>query len=159
MAFIRIKKIKGKPYGYVVSNTYRKRGNRVRQKTLAYLGKAIIPEKKFHTPFLAWINPPDPLTYASSTVPEEIINDLVRWEKWKHGMSQEEIPVLKINHGHLCSYAITHILTTFRNIQKESSEGAYERDYALALADAFVKAGIEVPESVFIALYQKATEK
>ena len=45
MAFIRTKKIKGYEYAYIVENTWKKRGCKVKQKTKKYLGRVYRHDK------------------------------------------------------------------------------------------------------------------
>lgn len=157
MVFIRTKKIKNKEYAYLVENTYRKRGNPVRQKTKQYLGKVKVPKKVSSTHFIEWLNPQNPKVYMDKSSEVKIVSDLVRWELDKHGEIQEQKVVLKINHGFLCGYTLHNIQKSMKKIKQESFQNkeAYERDYAIELAESFVKAGIEIPESVFIALFKK----
>jgi len=159
MAFIRTKKIKKNNYAYLVENKYMRRGNPVKQKSKKYLGRIIEPEKTKGIHFLEWIKR-DPKEYLDNHNEEKIAEDLIRWELYKHDAEMPKNKVLKINHGFLCEYSKSKIIQTMHKIRQESPENKefYEREHAVELADIFVKAGVNIPESVFIALFKKLTK-
>src|SRR3989338_3115842 len=117
--FIRIKKIKGKEYAYLVENTWRKRKQSSRQQVKAYLGKIIQLQKIGKT-----IPPPDIIQDNYSRA----LTKLMTWELQQQGFQEKEGKliiqeiqidlesqkvqcqnkdvVLKINEGYLCSHTL-----------------------------------------------------
>ena len=156
MVFIRTKRIKNNEYAYLVENRYRKRGNSVKQKNKKYLGRVIHVKRTSNSHFFDWLKR-DPKEYMDTTCEARILDDLVRWELFCHSYELKNKGVLKLNHGFFCDYTKTEVIKIMNKIKRESSynKESYEMDYAVELADDFVKAGLAIPESVFIALFKK----
>lgn len=95
MGFIRIKRIKGHDYAYLVDNVWRKRpkgGQKgARQKVKRYLGRVINPEKtvyeKNHEDFFTKFGISEVSAYLNKPL-GEIVSDLVRFELMGAGFSE-----------------------------------------------------------------------
>lgn len=168
MAFIRIKKVKGKEYAYLVRSKWSKHGPK--QKVKAYLGKLYRLGKEKDVDFWETVDA-KPESYARLAAKEKIVHDLIRFELLKHGFADNEGRwvkdglkvdikkkkfvngrnagcVLAINEGYLCGYKIKELL------KYEQGERVEESGYNLA--KLFVESGIVVPQEVFIAYYEKS---
>ena len=160
MTFFRIKKIKGKEYAYVVENEWHKKGSR--QKVKGYLGRAYRFDLKNNADFSGYFKIEDVPNYVESNNKSKIINDLVEWELFKFSISKEEFSIdlsnikiqknkrhvaLLINDGFMCNL-------TLKNLLEFKPEGDEQAD-GYRLAKAFVEAGIEVPQEVFVGLFSK----
>lgn len=170
MAFIRIKKIKGKEYGYLVQNKWRKGKNKgVKQKVKSYLGRVYrlcrVEEKDFWETVDS-----DAEIYLKIATKEKILHDLVRFEMIKHGfvnikgkwvkegvvvdIDRKKIVnesssgcVLAINEGYLCSYRLKRLFNYEANGEIE--------EVGPELARLFIESGIDIPQDVFIGYYEK----
>ena len=156
--FVRIKKIKGYQYAYLVENSWQ--GGSSRQKVKGYLGRVYSLDVE-HKPFSG--------TLSGSF--KEIVRALVQWQLECYGFAitqqhaikdglrvdlctfsfvQEKtgkVFVLKGKEGYLCQHTITELLSF-------TSEG-YEEKVGRDLAHAFVAAGISVPKETFITIFEK----
>ena len=160
MSFIRLKKINGKQYAYLVENKWYKRGFKgkgkgSRQKVSKYLGRVYHLEKAIDKDFLGFKEINNLEEYLINNAQDEIIKDLVRWEMFRHNIDSNEFLIdlnskkivknkkavsLKLNEGILNSYTLRRLF----NLRKEDS---------YYLANCFVEAGIEVPKEVFVGLF------
>jgi hypothetical protein len=162
MAFVRIKKISGKEYGYLVTNSWT--GSGPRQKVAKYLGRIIRPAEAKSEPFGAFLG-----LKSENEVNEwitkngfgEIAAALIRRELANYALSAatlkveaEKVEILDdkgravayaLNDGFLCSY------TARKLIEYEPSA-----DYSgYDLADALTAAGIAAEKEVFISVFGK----
>lgn len=168
--FIRIKKLKGRDYAYLVKNTWTKKGPR--QKTKKYLGRCVRPEKVKDIDFIEYYNI-DPEDFVYSNDPKAVLERLFEFELIKHGFtkmknklvkddiearprsfkiynSEKNNVVLRINEGYLCEHMMKKIHRfNFRDEEKDPYR----------YADSFVAAGINIPKEVFISLYRRRTGK
>ena len=153
--FLRLKKVKGKEYCYLVENRWKSR-----QKVKKYLGATVRFEshkcdKDFH-----------PECFEKKT--EDVLRDIVIWELIKIGFSDEgkvlqkknilfhkekmnfrresKKIVLAINEGYLCDFTLKRILS-FRKSDDIKKDG-------VELARRFVDAGLNVPKEVFIEFFK-----
>jgi len=152
MAFVRIKKVQGKEYGYLVKNEWTSKGSR--QKVKAYLGKIIRPSKTTE----------QPLTIERSWNFSETIHKLVEWELSNHDIPKEvsykddqfktrrKSIVLALNEGFLCQQTLSQLLAF-------KPKGTYEEQVGLELANTLVEAGIMMPKEQFILLFEKVYKK
>ncbi len=167
--FLRIKKIKGKEYGYRVRNKWT--GNGARQKVVGYLGRIYRLERKNETSFgdyLANAHGKSYEEYMKSNDFDAIIMELVKWELSKHGgifrndgkidLGNVEVAlkemsvssggreiVLKMNDGYLCRHTLKNVFSV--HLGEEEEPG-------LDFAHALVNAGLRVPKEIFIRLYE-----
>lgn len=157
MAFIRIKKIKGKDYAYLVENKWTGKGTR--QKTVKYLGKVIELKK---------INNKE-LKKFSNLTPKQVIHELILLELKNHGFKKKDNIlklkkvifnpetyslssgnsniVLKLNNEFMCQYTINNLLN-FEHTGDEEQTG-------LALAKSVVSSGLTIPKEIFIHLFEQ----
>ena len=150
MAFVRLKKVKGKDYAYLVECKYRKKGPK--QKVKAYLGKVVKKEQVNKVDFYNFCNVEDINKYVKDNTHNRIMEDLVRWELHKHG-HEDGLPdniVLKINEGYLCNYNVRKIL--------RFNEGGDDSVIGFKLAKMFVDSGIKIPEELFVEYFKKVTK-
>jgi len=153
MTFVRIKKISGKEYGYLVTNTWT--GSGPRQKVAQYLGRVIRPQKAKSEGLGAFLGLTDGEVKAwilKNSFPE-VTAMLMKLELGNHGIAgSEELTdgkghpvVFALNDGFLCSYTAKKLL-----------EYDPEVDYSgYNLADALTAAGIAAEKEVFISLFGK----
>ncbi len=181
--FFRIKKIKGKEYAYVVENRWkptaksvelnassRSREHRTlrgmkprgsRQKVRGYLGRIYRFNLKNDINLLQFVKAENLQGYLDENDANKIITDLIEWEFFKFGISNEGFfadlaekkiqknnknVVILINDGFLCNLTLKNLL----EFKPENEENDGYR-----LARAFVEAGIKVPQEIFIGLFGK----
>ena len=166
MSFLRIKQIKGKNYAYLVENLWKSEGGS-RQKVKQYIGRVYSFElkNKENLGFLSFINKDNIEKYAMSTNFIMMIKDLINWEFYKHGIDDKEfnveldVPIvrkgsrevcIKINEGFLCGVHIERLIN-FRKDEEEENEEIIGYN----LAKVFIDAGIDVPQEVFIKIFEK----
>ena len=161
--FIRVKKIKGNKYAYLVENKLKK--GKIQQKVLSYLGKVCYFEKLKNNEFLEYNSIQNIDNYIKRSK-EDIIKDLIEFEMVRHGFKKnknflankdvsfdlsktwfEEKKVLAINEGFLCNYGIERLL----NLKLKGED----EEKGLMLAKAFVESGINVPKEIFVELFHK----
>lgn len=162
MGFIRIKKINGKEYAYLVENKWYKRGFKSkgrgpRQRVSMYLGRVYSFDKANEQDFFQYKNINDAQQYMIDNNSEEIIKDLIRWELHRHNIDINEFNInfsnkkvmrrkkevsLRINEGFLNSYTLRRLF----NLRKDDS---------FYLAKCFVDAGIAVPKEIFAGLFSE----
>lgn len=171
--FIRTKKIKGKDYAYLVRNVWRKRiknGKKgSRQKVSKYLGKVHRFEKIADNDFFKLFNVNDIAKYIEFRGQKGVIKDLIKLELINRGFKEGKIlvnsdvqfnmenlafirdgkeakAVIEMNEGFLCKETISKVINF--------KAGDEERE-GMNLADAFVSAGLAVPEEVFVEYYKR----
>jgi hypothetical protein len=159
MSFIRIKKIDGKEYAYLVENKWYKRkakdrGRGSRQKVSRYLGRVYSFDKVNDDDFHNFKKINDLEQYLGNNK-NKIIRELVEWELFRHNISNSEFFIdfsskkimkdkkevsLKINEGFLNSYTLNRLFNL------KSGNSYY-------LAKCFVEAGIEIPKEIFAGIF------
>lgn len=168
--FIRKKRIQGKEYAYLVKNEWTAKG--ARQKVSQYLGKVHVATPQHDVSFADFLKSLD-LTYKEykeDVAPQHFIQHIVAYELYKHGfqcvgshrwqqgdisvdlqeatLTLKTMPVVvQLNNDFLCEHTLKALLS-FSPVQDE-------QETAVALANAFVKAGIAVDPQLFIEVYQK----
>lgn len=146
MAFVRIKKVKGKEYAYLVENKWKK--GKVQQKTKKYLGRA----KKYETTKIADFLGANPLAslvanaltnagFDEKLKHEEVKIDLQK-KKVKKGRSEAAII---LNEGILSSHTLQALL---------NYEATEEEKPGMKLAKALGDAGVDLSNECFIKLYK-----
>jgi len=159
MGFVRIKKIKGTEYGYLVENTWTSRGSR--QKVKAYLGRIIKPAKAAELPV------PD-LTSLSFS---DAIKAVAKWTLLSHGfqegsssmlmqgtvladlaelkcINKTNPAVIAMHEGFLCQH-------TLQDAVGFIPSGNTEETIGKELANTLLEAGLSVPHEVFVQLFEK----
>lgn len=158
--FIRIKKIKGKEYSYVVENIWK--GKTSRQKVKCYIGRVFRFSLLNDVSFSEYLKIGNAKDYIENHDKNKVILDLVGWELFKFGISRQEFTIdfenaiiqknknnaaLMINEGFMCSL-------TLKNLLEFKAEGDEQAD-GYGLAKVFVEAGINVPQEIFVELFGK----
>ena len=163
MVFVRIKRISGNEYAYLVANSWT--GSGPRQKVSKYLGRAMRPEKAKSEglgTFLGLTSEQDIQEWMRKSSFVEIAAALIRLEMKNHdidGNNSYKINaenaeftndkgkplVFALNDGFLCSHTAKKLL---------GYDGA--ADYSgYNLADTLTAAGIAAEKDVFISLFGK----
>lgn len=170
MSFIRVKKINGNEYAYLVENRWYKRrvnGNGLgsRQKVSKYLGRVYGFDKTENIDFLTFKKIEDLEEYLRDSISNraKIIKDLIEWELFRHSINKEEFTIdfsnkkitnkknnkgnhkevsLKMNEGFLNSFTLSRLFGL-------RSGDSYH------LAKCFVEAGIEIPKELFVGMFGK----
>ncbi len=170
--FLRIKNIKGKEYAYRVKNKWTEKG--ARQKVVGYLGRLHRLELKNESSFENFVSENSKMSYDDYMRNMDfntIVMNLITWEILRHGgiekkenifdfgdfkaelgnmsvsSSGREI-VLRMNEGYLCKYTLKNIF----GIQLGE-----EQEPGMDFAHALVNAGLNVPQEVFVKLYERIT--
>jgi len=161
MAFVRVKRIYGSEYAYLVENTWTDKGTR--QKVGKYLGKLFRPDKVKSERLTEFLKIPEIRKYIGESNFRKIASDLIMLELQNHNLNEEikvnfetfsvgkgtKEVVVGINDGFLCNYTLQRLM-------------AYkpEEDYSgYLLADLITAVGIVPEQEVFIELYGKFREK
>ncbi|MBI2134199.1 hypothetical protein HYU11_05985 [Candidatus Woesearchaeota archaeon] len=153
--FIRLKKIKGKNYAYLVSNTWTEKGSR--QKVTGYLGKVHSPEKKRAKTLMEFASSEKIEDFFSNNSYTEIISKLVQLELHNHGLEDSffvldgrlktlsgKDAVIQLNQGFLCSETIKKLI-----------EYNAEEDDGYLLANLITYAGLSLEKDHFVLLFEK----
>lgn len=158
--FFRIKKIKDKEYAYLVENKWTNNG--VKQRVIAYLGRAYRFQQKNEIDFYQFIRLDNIDDYVNNNIKNKIIYDLIEWEILKHDINTHDFSldvdnarilknskniVILINNGFMCD-------VTLRSLLQFKAEGDEQSD-GYRLARTFVEAGIRIPQEVFIKFFSK----
>jgi hypothetical protein len=171
--FIRIKKIKGLEYAYLVKSVWKDKT--ASQKVVSYLGKVYILSKTNTTSFETFCQ--QEKKDIENADLKTIIKTLMEWTLWQHSFTKDPLIqkkwllengkivgdpeklkitsgkkeiTLKINEGYMNSFTIKELLNI--QLSKKTEE---QRHAATLLANAFVNAGIQVPQNIFIEVFQK----
>lgn len=173
--FIRIKKIKGLEYAYLVKSIWKDKT--ARQKVVQYLGKIYILIKTNTASFETFCQ--QERKNLENADLKAIIQALMEWTLWQHGFVPVDDPLiqkkwllengkvvgdpeklkitsgkkevtLKISDGYMNSFTLKELLNI--QINKKTEE---QRQAATLLAKAFIDAGIQVPQDIFIEVFQK----
>lgn len=163
MAFVRVKRISGGEYAYLVENSWTDRG--ARQKVGKYLGRVHRPEKAKSEGLGAFLGISDLGKHIRSKDFKAVAADLVKLELHNHGVKEGDFEVnfdnlsvrdsrgkgvaISMNSGFLCSHTLNRLL-----------EYDADKDYSgYLLADLITAAGIVPEHDVFIELYGKFRAK
>jgi len=163
--FIRVKKIKGHSYAYLVENSWNNK--KARQKVKQYLGRIYEPEKVNTVSFEEFYKLPKDYKKTVSALMEWVllqhgfVKDQLVQKKWiyQHGKivgdpdtfkitSGKNNVTLKINEGYMNEYTLKEIM----NIDIKKQE---QHEAGTMLAKAFISAGIPIPHEAFIEIFQK----
>ena len=98
MSFIRVKKINGKEYAYLVENKWYKRkvkgkGRGPRQKVSMYLGRVYKYNKTKNIDFFNFKNIDNLEYYLKNNGRAKIIKDLVEWELFRHSINKGKFTI------------------------------------------------------------------
>ena len=159
MAFVRVKRVYGNQYGYLVENFWN--GGGTNQKVTRYLGKVLSPEKVKSESLAGFLKVADLGKYVRESDFRVIVRDLVRLELQNHGVKSEDFTVdfeegavcskkgkgvvFAMNDGFLCGYTLKSLV-----------EYDHGKDYSgYVLADLLTAAGLLPGQDFFIELYGK----
>ena len=158
--FFRIKKVKGKEYGYEVENRWIHNG--CKQKVKGYLGRVHKFRLMSDISFLQFLKIEDFESYSNSKDTHKMIIDLIDWELFRFDVNKAEFSIdlrnavvrrgnknvaLAINDGLMCSATLRNLIN-IKTIGDEQNDG-------YRLARACVEAGLKVPQEVFVVLFNK----
>ncbi len=163
MTFVRVKRISGGEYAYLVENSWTERG--ARQKVGKYLGKVYRPEKAKSEGLGAFLGIPDAGKHIRNSDFKAIAADLIRRELHNHCIKEGDFAInfdessvrdgrgkeatIAMNSGFLCRHTLGRLL-----------EYDADKDYSgYLLADLITAAGIAPEQDVFIELYGKSKAK
>ncbi len=180
--FVREKKIKGKRYAYLVKAVYTKKGPR--QKTIAYLGKAVKLKKADDSCFKSCFgrNDAKAANFLKQSSAKEICIRLIKSTLECYGLkeaadSKGTQMTTKVKDGELCvclkkcsitlnkkkaalklenGFMSSKSLTKLLRFRAKNSS---VNDVAVKLAEAFVECPIDVPKEAFIAVFNKIYKK
>ncbi|MBN2454849.1 hypothetical protein JXB11_04870 [Candidatus Woesearchaeota archaeon] len=155
--FVRVKRVKGQDYGYLVENTWT--GSGTRQKVMAYLGKILKPARVKSEGLGGFLKLDSVGEYIRKSEYREAVKALVRLELYNHAVDDKIAAdfenfmvtkggrnvVLALNEGFLCGHSL-----------KRALEYVPDEDYSgFLLADVLTGAGIKVEKDAFVALFEK----
>ena len=164
MSFIRVKRIAGKEYAYLVENRWYKRKHKgknkgPRQRVSKYLGRVYSFNKTENIDFFSFknINNLEQYLKNNRNNKNRVFRDLIEWELFRHNINKEEFTIgyndkkilnnktnkevsLRMNEGFLNSFTLARLFNL------KSGDSYY-------LAKCFVEAGIEVPKEVFVGVF------
>ena len=88
MAFLRIKRVKSKEYGYLVESSWTELGSR--QKVKTYLGRVYRFESKNNIDFVSYIEVNSIEEYIANSEKGKVMADLIDYELLRHGIDKNE---------------------------------------------------------------------
>jgi hypothetical protein len=163
--FVRTKKVNGNVYAYFVKNRWL--NGRTAQTTMKYIGRVYPFSVTSDVEFMQFSG-----LEGKSVTNKELLKSLVEWELFKHGFKKGknfwvngEISVnsdsfsfskngkevaLAFNEGFLSKATVNRILNF---AVSDKDEDGY------SFAKAFVEAGINVPQPVFVHIFSNARRK
>jgi hypothetical protein len=157
--FVRIKKIKGQEYGYLVENNWTAKGSR--QKVKAYLGRIIKPAK----------NTELPAPELKDNSYADAVRAVAKWTLLQHGfqegsqsmlmqgtvladlaelkvINRTNPAVISMHEGFLCQHTLQQAISFIPS-------GNTEEIIGKELANVLLEAGLSVPHEVFVQLFEK----
>ncbi|MBI2663990.1 hypothetical protein HYX10_01465 [Candidatus Woesearchaeota archaeon] len=163
MSFVRVKRISGSEYAYLVENSWTQRGGR--QKVAQYLGRVHRPVKAKSEGLAGFLNTAELGKHIRNSDFKAVAADLIKLELHNHDVKISDFQInfdglsvksssgknvaVAMNNGFLCSYTLKRLL-----------EYKPEADYSgYVLADLITAAGILPEQEVFIKLYGKFRAK
>tara|TARA_Y100000310_G_C20674037_1_gene811865 strand:+ start:737 stop:1357 length:621 start_codon:yes stop_codon:yes gene_type:complete len=187
MVYIRIKKFKRKngataEYAYLVENRWKKRTKKgsqkgARQKVKGYLGKVHNFERISDKEFITHFSVDDVKSHFNEHGMSKVVRDLVRVELLNHGFDEtgdfyangdlavymgkdffiknlkeekDRKLVIAMNEGFLCK-------ETLGNLLRFKPKGD-EKEVGLQLGNALLGAGLNVPHSVFVEMFERVVK-
>ena len=152
--FVRIKKLKGKEYAYLVENEWTINGSR--QKVKSYLGRVIRPlkMKEKETDISEMNYKQAVMTLLKQELQNHGFDETLTFDnKIKADLDEKKITnsgkniVLAMNEGFLCSQTLKDAL--------EIELTGHEEEAGTQLAKALVEAGLSIPKDAFVQLFEK----
>lgn len=153
MAFVRIKKLKGKEYAYLVENEWTINGSR--QKVKAYLGKVIKPLREKEK--ITDIRDLDYKDAVIALAKQELLNhgfsESLTYDGVSVNLNEQKIlngkrnAVIALNEGFLCSQTLKDAL--------EIQLTGHEEEAGTQLAKTLLELGLKLPKDTFVQLFEK----
>ena len=150
---------------YLVENKWRKRvkGGKKgsRQKVKGYLGRVYEYPKVNDKDFFLHHSIEDIDSYVGKGY-NNVVKDLIEWEMHKHNVNKEDFLIdfdkkkvdrnnrkaaIMMNGGFLCEHSLRNLM----NFKTHGEEVGYK------FAKVFVEAGIDVPEELFVKVFERMT--
>jgi hypothetical protein len=163
MAFVRVKRISGGEYAYLVENSWTGKG--ARQKVGQYLGKVHRPEKAKSEGLGAFLGISDVGKHVRSNDFKRVAADLIRLELHNHDVKKDDFEVdfdnftVKNSRGRNVAVAMNNGFLCGRTLKSLAGYDA-DKDYSgYLLADLITAAGIVPEQDVFIEIYGKFRAK
>ena len=168
MAFVRVKKIKGKEYAYLVENRWKNKSSR--QKVTGYLGRVVRLVLEQETDFFSRYAIDDKEQFLKSVSKHELLRKIVQNELSNHGFSDGEDAQMRWNdvvvdlNARTVGRNKTKVTLGMREgfladmtlkLLLDFNETGSQAELSLKLAKAFVEAGIKVDEELFVSVYEK----
>ena len=159
--YIRIKKVKGYEYAYLVANKWRKKGDRkgARQKVRKYLGRVLDYKAESDIGFFEFVKAGDSQKYLENNDYDYILKDLIRWEFNKRNIGEDVLVYhnkgkvqkdgkdvcVRMNNGIFCGFTLKRLF--------EFDGGGAEPEVGKRMARAFVEAGNDVSPGGFCGFF------
>jgi len=163
MAFVRVKRISGNEYAYLVENSWTEKGGR--QKVAEYLGKVHKPNKVKSESLANFLKITNLGKYIRDNEFKKIAADLIKLEMHNHDVKIDDFSinfedisvkndrgknvVVAMNNGFLCSYTLKRLV----GYKPDQDYSGY------LLADLITAAGIVPEQDIFIEIYGKFRAK
>lgn len=176
--YVRIKKIKGIRYAYLVKSCWSRRKKKPRQKTIQYLGKVYTLPKVKNALLEDHLGIKNTSSYFEKTPIKKIIKSMIEWELYNHNFEKTsknvwvnnniviDLVIKKIYNSStkrlVCIEMNNNFLTTkaLRNLINLSvPPGLTDVQIGKYLVNSFLSAGINVPKDEFITLSQRIIDK
>ena len=165
MTFVRTKKIKGNEYAYIVENKWKKRGNKVKQKTKKYLGRVYRFDRVNVMDFYEHYDISDVDEYLKQNSKDKIILDLIKLGLFNYGFEEKDGKfvrencffdgkrffsrrgkiALAFNEGFLSDFTLKRVLNFKADVEEDGA----------IFAKYFVESGLAVPQDVFVGIFSK----
>ncbi len=173
--YIRTKKLKKEDYAYLVNSKWNKTKRTSKQQFSGYLGRIYKPEKQFNIKLNSIKRIDSNESYIANTQLQEILKDVIIIDLLNHNLRQNKYIyegqdyyvdlvklkvynkkfnpcVIKMNNGFLCDYTLKNLFNTLPSSTNEV-------EFGKKLARAFIEAGIEINQELFVLIFDKIYKK
>lgn len=175
--YIRIKKIKGIEYAYLVKSYWSKRKKTPKQKTIKYLGRVYKFKKIKNNPLEKHLKIEDIEEYFKKSPIKKIVKDIIKLELFNHNFKQrkdffEQDNIIvnfktkkvynSLTNKQVCIEINNNFISTktLRNlINLIIPPGLTNQQICKYLANSFLSTGINLPEDKFIIISQRILTK
>lgn len=168
--FVRIKRIKGSEYGYLVENRWLKRRKGARQKVKGYLGKVYRLEKVRDIDFRDYVQKHGTKKNKDEEEWLWLLKKIIEWELYRHGFNKRgkvwrtanlvvDIENAKVigSNGFKAALAINEGLlagTTLQRLFNALKKSSLRMQDAYQIAKLFIECGIAVPKEAFVSMFK-----
>lgn len=176
--YIRIKKIKGIEYAYLVKSYWSKRKKTPKQKTIKYLGRVHKFKRTKDYSIEKYLKIKDIEKYFNKTPIKILIKNIIKSELYNHSFKEEKKDILKqnnvvvdfknrrvynsLNNKSICIEINNNFISTktLRNVINHIiPPGLTNQQIYKYLANSFLSTGIDIPEERFIIISQRILNK